>query len=159
MTDLKDLPGGLVRLMRRLTPHHKVKWNAPDYIEAGEWPDGQGDGREEAPDLEHAEAVSSKYTPDGWVTLANSDEHALLLDLDVPAWLIPSSTPGHSHLFVDLRVQGKDLWDFLDLAAKIGLVEEGYVGACKSRGMTSLRLPWIKKGEEPSTKAAQAGPF
>ena len=35
----------------------------------------------------------------------------------------------------------------LDLP-KIGLVEEGYVSACKSRGMTSLRAPWVKKGEE-----------
>lgn len=147
---LAQAPEGLANLIKRLTWHHKVRWEAPDYIEAGEWGDN-GDGREVTTDPEKVEAFSSKTG-----ALFCTPMHALVLDIDVPAWLVPSSTPGHSHLYVDLSVTEDDLWDFLDKAAAIGLVEVGYVSACKSRGMTSVRAPWIVKGQEPSRTVPNA---
>lgn len=75
--------------------------------------------------------------------------HAVLLDLDVPAWLIPSSSPGHSHLYASVACSEEDYFTFLDAAAKIGLIEEGYASVSKVRGQTSLRLPWVLKDGAP----------
>lgn len=72
--------------------------------------------------------------------------HKILLDLDHPAWLIPSSTEGNHHLYVDVTCDWDDYLEFLQAAAKIGLVEAGYVAASCERGYTSLRLP-----EKPKT--------
>jgi hypothetical protein len=153
---MEAAPEGLKALLRVLTFHHKVNWNAPDYISADEF-EGGTDGRQIVESLEDAEAVSSLRTDTlpmlnlGDLTEVPGDPaHALLLDLDVPVWLVPSSTGGHGHLYADLRVPEEDLWAFIEAAVKIGLVEDGYLGACKSRGMTSLRAPWVRKGEEQS---------
>lgn len=74
--------------------------------------------------------------------------HHVLLDLDREAHLIPSSTPGHFHLYVDLGTPTTDLkyFRFLDAAADIGLIESGYANASRARGASYLRLPWAKKG-------------
>lgn len=75
-------------------------------------------------------------------------EHALLLDLDVPAYLIPSTTPGHSHLYVDARIPEDRYFDLLDALAEAGVIEHGYAGASRAKGGSYLRLPWIKKKED-----------
>lgn len=154
---LRTAPEGLARLVRNLTWHHRVRWDAPDYIEDQEFGEG-GDGRKTTDDVDVVEAFSSARRPGPFDDPEAPPVHALLIDLDVPAWLVPSSTEGHGHLYVDLAVQEGDLWEFLDAAAMIGLVEEGYVSACKSRGMTSLRAPWVTKGQErpPGTTLEEA---
>lgn len=48
-----------------------------------------------------SERVDSKY-------------HAVLLDLDVPAYLVPSTTPGHSHLYIDVAVPKSDYFSLLE---------------------------------------------
>jgi hypothetical protein len=73
------------------------------------------------------------------------DCHALLLDLDVPAWLVPSSTPGHSHLYVDVKIPTPTYFALLDALAAAGVIQQGYANSSKHRGGTALRLPWIKK--------------
>lgn len=78
--------------------------------------------------------------------------HKILLDLDIPAKLIDSSTPGHHHLYIDHEMAWEDYLELLVALAKAGLVETGYVGASRERGFTALRLPWIKKGEEVVSK-------
>ena len=71
--------------------------------------------------------------------------HHPVLDLDIPVHLIPSSTPGHSHLYIDTSINGREFWAMCDALAAAGVLEEGYVRACKTRGYTSVRLPWVKK--------------
>lgn len=82
------------------------------------------------------------------------DSHALLLDLDIPAWLIPSSTEGHSHLYVDAKIPTATYFRLLDALAEAGVIQPGYAQSSKHRGGTALRLPWVKKpvaaeGETP----------
>lgn len=72
--------------------------------------------------------------------------HTIALDLDVPARLIPSTTEGHSHLYIDVPVEWESVVDLLNLLADMGIVEPGYAAASIRRGYTSLRLPWIRKG-------------
>lgn len=73
------------------------------------------------------------------------DQHYPVLDLDVPAHLIPSSTPGHSHLYIDHPVSQIQLWDICEAMADAGILEQGYFKASRKRGYTAVRLPWIKK--------------
>lgn len=75
----------------------------------------------------------------------DSDRHAVLLDLDLPAYLVPSSTPGHSHLYIDVDVPQDDYFDLLDVLARCGVVEPGYAASSKAKGGTYLRLPWVKR--------------
>ena len=101
------------------------------------------EGREVVTDLSEANVVSS-LAPD--FPAAVSPWHRPVLDLDIPAFLVPSSTPGHSHLYIDHEVPDDVFWRLCDALAEAGILQEGYVSASKSRGYTSVRLPWIKKG-------------
>lgn len=77
--------------------------------------------------------------------------HRVALDIDVPAALIPSSTPGHSHLIIDTQMPWEQYEKLLDALAEAGIVQQGYVGASKRRRASCLRLPWVKK--EPKVDA------
>ncbi len=71
--------------------------------------------------------------------------HAIVLDLDVPAYLVPSSTPGHSHLYIDVEIEEQDYWDLIHRLADLGVVEQGWYYSGLNKGYTAVRLPWIKK--------------
>lgn len=105
--------------------------------------------------------IDEGYVPaDAYTTTAGIDEatvitseiadgsgrHKVVIDLDLPAHLIPSSTPGHFHLYVDHVLEWHEYEDLLNALAVAGLVEPGYVGASVARGFTAARLPWVKKG-------------
>lgn len=125
----------------RLTLHKNVRWEMADYDVPTE-PD-----RVVTDDIAEAEVVSSKHS--SAFTFGDAGGlHDLLIDIDVPAVLVPSSTSDHFHLYVPLACQWADYLAFLKAAARIGLVEDGYVKASEKRGHTSLRLPWVKKGRE-----------
>lgn len=81
--------------------------------------------------------------------------HALLLDLDVPAWLIPSSTEGHSHLYVDVKIPDAQYYPLLDALAHAGVIQPGYASSSKHRGGTALRLPWVKKTKPPAADTVE----
>lgn len=100
--------------------------------------------------------------PDGWVTdlkLARLDDahvwtskirgqagmHTVMLDLDVPARLVPSSTPGNSHLYIDVPLSWRKYRKLLAALGEAGILQDGYVKASLVRRCTALRLPWVKK--------------
>jgi hypothetical protein len=76
-------------------------------------------------------------------------KHTLMLDLDVPAMLVPSSTPGHSHLYIDVPMDWDRVVDIMDALVAAGVVEEGYANASKKRRCTALRLPGKTKQDTP----------
>lgn len=91
-----------------------------------------------------ANVVTSLHENSTWAT---EGRHALLLDLDIPATLVPSSTEGHNHLYIDVP-DGipEDKWLVLIRAlADAGVIEEGYAQASIERGYTALRLPGVTK--------------
>lgn len=71
--------------------------------------------------------------------------HKVVIDLDHDARLVPSSTPGHHHLFIDKPMRWDQLVRLLCVLAEVGLVEPGYVSASIERGHTSVRLPDVKR--------------
>ena len=95
---------------------------------------------EETDDLNEADVISSRMISDPDVNL-----HSPVLDIDIPAMLIPSTTPGHWHLYLDAPMPWDTYVQLLDAMADAGILEEGYVAASKARGFTAVRLPWISK--------------
>ncbi len=95
---------------------------------------------EETFSLDNADIVSSAFS-------YPSNQHMVVLDIDVPATLVPSSTPGHSHLYIDAPMDWDVYSALLDALGDAGILEPGYVGASKARGFTAVRLPWVSKEE------------
>lgn len=76
---------------------------------------------------------------------AGLDMHAPALDLDVPARLVPSSTPGHSHLYIDVPMPWDDYVRLLTVLADVGILEPNYVSVSIARGASYLRKEGVYK--------------
>lgn len=72
--------------------------------------------------------------------------HRPILDIDFGAALIPSTTEGHFHLYLDKPMTWKNYVRMLNVLAEVGVIEPGYARASIERGYSSTRLPWVKKG-------------
>lgn len=81
--------------------------------------------------------VASSQTHDGM--------HRPALDIDIPARLVPSSTPGHSHLYLDVDLTWEKYRRLLEVLDEVGVIEKGYTYVAMEREATFVRLPWIKK--------------
>jgi hypothetical protein len=100
-------------------------------------------GYNEAPaetttDVDQAQVISSEI-------VGSMGHHLVVLDIDVPAKLLPSSTPNHWHLYIEKPVTWFQYVNLLRALEDAGIVEPGYVSASIERGNTRVRLPWIKK--------------
>lgn len=71
--------------------------------------------------------------------------HTVMLDIDLPATLLPSSTEGHSHLYIDHPMPWEKYQTLLEALADAGVIEEGYARASIERRGTHLRIPGTKK--------------
>jgi hypothetical protein len=71
--------------------------------------------------------------------LVESTEHAPVLDIDIPARLVPSKTPGHSHLFFDVPLSWERYVTLMEALAAAGILETGYVQASVARGQSFVR--------------------
>lgn len=121
-------------------------WNGPPRINEPRVPlaeanvvcsDVQGEGHScPAPNCDHQSHI----------------EHKPVIDIDVPISVIPSSTPGHSHLYINHFVSWDEYCNLLDALVECGIVEEGYARSSKARGYTAVRLPWVRK--QPGEKEA-----
>lgn len=87
---------------------------------------------------------------DGW--------HTVMLDLDVPVRLVPSSTTGHWHLYIDVAMPWWRYRRLLRALKTAGIIEPGYYSVSVARKHTALRLPWVKK-EAMEPKRPAGDPF
>jgi hypothetical protein len=95
---------------------------------------------------ESAEMVSSQVIADGKYT----GTHTLMLDLDYPVVLMPSTTAGHYHLYADVPMTWTRYKAVLKAMAAAGLIEQGYYRAALRQGSTMLRPPWVEKKLTPN---------
>lgn len=89
--------------------------------------------------IEEADVVSSEL---------GNGLHAPCIDVDVPMRIVPSTTPGHGHLYIDVAMDWEQYIAILEALAAAGVVERGYVMASEFRKGTHVRLPWVKKAPE-----------
>lgn len=79
---------------------------------------------------------------------ADPDIHSVVLDIDMEAELVPSSTPGHYHLYIDHAMTWDQYTRIIAAMTDAGIVQPGYYAASVARGFTAVRLPWIRKEPE-----------
>jgi hypothetical protein len=124
---------GLLALFNRLTAFKVLHWGP-----SSAKPDMRD--REKATSLDDAHVISSRYNN-------GQARHALVIDIDHPSWLVPSTTPGHYHLYVDVPggIPHETYLYLLGALAQAGVIEQGYNSASHERGHSDVRLPWVQK--------------
>lgn len=167
---IKDVEAQLKRLKRLFTALPPFGWGTtPDqWVELTEGlafgnlldVDGEDyfsvDDVEQVEDPSGAEVVTSLISgdPERPTSIASlrksiaqkpSAKHKILLDVDMPVVVIPSSTPGHHHLYIDKELSWPQYRVLLEALGKAGVVEEGYLRAAIHQKFTTLRTPWTKK--------------
>lgn len=75
--------------------------------------------------------------------------HAPALDVDFPCRVLPSSTWGHSHLYIDKAMTWREYKRFLKALVKVGIIEKGYYNAAMNSKQTMLRKPGVSKNPVP----------
>lgn len=96
--------------------------------------------------LDQANLITS-IVSDGAISLLGGHftQHKVVIDVDMPAQLIESSTPGHFHLLIDKAMSWDQYIHLLQALVNAGIVEPGYLAAAERRGHTAVRLPWVRK--------------
>lgn len=97
-------------------------------------------GRYEVADESKANLIGSQL----WRT----NYHAPVLDLDFPARLVPSTTEGHFHLYLDKPLDWRTYEKLLRALGDAGILEPGYVAASIRRKQTFVRKPGTIKGPD-----------
>lgn len=113
----------------KLVLYKNVDWGKEEYDDST---------REMTDDIEEAEIVTSMCQDE-------DAKHIVALDIDFPVYVVPSTTPGHNHLYIEKKLTKIQLTTLLQTLAEVGIIEEGYRDSSIKRGYTCLRLPWIKK--------------
>lgn len=72
---------------------------------------------------------------------ANRKLHRPLIDFDLPVKLVPSGTPGNSHLYIDKAISFELYLGILKALAEADIVQWGFYDATQERGYGSLRHP------------------
>jgi hypothetical protein len=156
--DRDDVPNGLLDLLHRLKAY-VVDWNHTWEVDEEKYDESKKENPDLAvSDIDHANVVSSELDPakqdPADPPLPSGKRHIVALDIDYPAYVVPSSTPGHYHLYLDVP-GGIEQWrweSFIKGCTVAGIVEHGYGHVSLSRGHTNLRLPWVSKAEGDTPK-------
>lgn len=72
----------------------------------------------------------------------------VVLDLDFDASLIPSSTPGHYHLFLDKAISTSDMEIFVKACHHAGLIADGNFNQWRFNEAMFVRPPWKLKKQK-----------
>lgn len=100
-----------------------------------------------------SEVVDDGYVSDPWddpfaptrLDAPAKGMHTVAIDVDHPVRVLPSTTPGHFHLLIDVPMPWWRYRRLLRALMKAGIIEPGYYSASVRRGATFLRLPWVRK--------------
>lgn len=72
--------------------------------------------------------------------------HSPVIDVDFPVRVVPSSTPGHFHLYFDgVMMRWEKYEPLLKALAEAGIIETGYYENAVRRKMTMVRLSSVRK--------------
>lgn len=80
----------------------------------------------------------------GSLDLDNANYHFPVIDLDFDALLLPSSTEGHHHLYLQKQVTHDKYLAMLEAMVDAGLVEKGYLTSARKKGQTYAIKPGLR---------------
>lgn len=155
---MSGVTAGLRAMLGRLQAY-RVDWKY-SFVPAEDKVYEPGTDREKESNLSEANVISSALLNahtvinfDPTKALAAQElvpRHAVLIDIDYPAHLVESSTPGHYHLYLDVPggVKHEDYMELLAMLAKCKIIEQGYADVSIARGHSDLRLPWVSKDDQ-----------
>ena len=106
-------------------------------------------------DEDEANLVSSLMSDPVYARHDQQAWHMPVLDIDIPCRLIPSSTPGHHHLYIDAPMRWVDYKRLLILLRDLGIIEAGFCDLSIKRGASFVRHPECKKGVGRKPKVKQ----
>lgn len=98
--------------------------------------------RTQVVDIKEANLVGSMLWRD---TPESPIIHAPVIDLDIPHHLEPSTTPGHSHLYLDIEMTWWQYRGLLRALWKAGIIEKGFYKMSLKRKQSFVRAPGVKK--------------
>lgn len=78
-------------------------------------------------------------------SLTEFGTHMLTIDVDHPALLVPSSSPGHCHLFIDTPMDWRSYRKLLKALYKAGIIGRNAYWRSLDRGASFVRPPGIFK--------------
>lgn len=81
-------------------------------------------------------------------SLLPNGRHMPVIDIDVTSMLLPSSTEGHYHLYINREMTWKQFLKMLKAMTDAGVVQEGYYQHTRRRGRAFVRYPGVTKQNE-----------
>lgn len=79
--------------------------------------------------------------------------HMPAIDIDMPCSLVPSTTPGHFHLYIDKPMTFMEYKKFVKAFIDAGIVEPNVMKYMELNGMTTLRPKGVKKAPRAGSSA------
>jgi hypothetical protein len=124
------------------------------FILLDQFRDSYGDAHETRHYARESEAnlVSSELSCGDWPGWEGW--HTPALDIDAPVYVLPSSTPGHHHLFIDIPMPWRTYKKLLRALRDAGVIEPGYYNASVRRQATHLRKPGVVKTQKTTRQIA-----
>jgi hypothetical protein len=119
--------------------------------------DSEG-GKQAADDYERIEAPVDRLSEANGVSSRVTGfpgRHKVMVDIDMEAMLVPTSTPGHHHLIINKEVSWGDYVMLLKALNNCGIISDGYTNVSIERGCTWLRTPWTRKGDTANEPVVQ----
>lgn len=114
-------------------------------------------------DSEAKEWEDPEYFPAGHddATLVTSElpngNHMPVIDLDLTTMLIPSTRPGHYHLYVNREMSWGQFLNMLQAMTDAGVVQDGFNRHTRRRGHATVRYPGVTKENEAERIAEVTG--
>lgn len=112
-------------------------------------------GNSDAPTAIDGERVACEESEANLVSSHCDDgQHMPCIDIDLPCRLVPTSTEGHFHLYIDVPMSWDDYKGILIAMATAGVVGPRYLEHALRRGQTFCRPPGVHKPKrEPNADA------
>lgn len=95
--------------------------------------------------IKPAEGASANLVGSRLQTTDGELLHAPVIDIDMPCRAIPSSQPGHYHLYIDKPMDWKQYQKFLKAMYECGIIEKGYYNSAIKTKQSLVRKPGVVK--------------
>lgn len=79
--------------------------------------------------------------------------HAPVLDIDFQCFVVPSSRPGHYHLYLDHALTWEKYAALLTALGEAEILSPGFVHFALEREETVVRMPWVPKHSDGAAPA------